>query len=124
MEDVTSTTASLVAAVARGDAVAAAELYLGDGRLLTPWSGLLSGRREIEEYWRAGFSVGVEALELELLEVEQASVMSFELGRYGLAVAGNRGTREVGTYLVLHRRRTDGSWGRAVDVFIPDKEER
>lgn len=110
--------AALAAALARGDAPGAAALYSDDGKLLTSAAKLISGRNEIEAYWREGIGFGLSSLELEALDVQLLGGVAIEIGRYTLVV---RDGSDAGKYLVLHRRQPDGSWRRAVDVFNPDE---
>jgi uncharacterized protein (TIGR02246 family) len=114
-------------ALGRGSAAEAAALYAEDGKLLTPAARLIEGRHQIEAFWRAGLAVGLSSIELEAVEFETGPGFAVEIGRYTftLAVDGGGPTVDCGKYVVLHRRQTDGSWRRAVDVFNPDvKEER
>jgi uncharacterized protein (TIGR02246 family) len=110
--------AALAAALARGDASGAAALYSDDGKLLTPAARLISGREEIEAYWREGIGFGLSSLELEALDVQVVGDgLAIEIGRYALDV---RDGSDAGKYVVLHRLQADGTWRRAVDVFNPD----
>src|SRR5581483_4486018 len=114
-------------ALGRGSAADAAALYAVDGRLLTPAARLIEGRHQIEAYWRAGLAVGLSGVELEAVEFETGGDFAIEIGRYAftLAIDGGGPTVDRGKYVVLHRRTTDGTWCRLVDVFNPDgKEER
>jgi uncharacterized protein (TIGR02246 family) len=122
MEDgVLHGTVALANALGRGDAAAAASLYADDGRLLTSAADLLTGRSEIEEYWRAGIAFGLSSLELHTIELTVANRLAVEIGRYVLTLDGDRGaTIECGKYVAFHRRRADGTWRRAIDVFNPD----
>ena len=119
-EDVLHATSALAEALARGDAVAAAALYADDGRLLTSAAELLSGRGEIEAYWRAGIAFGLSTVELHTTELRVTGRIAVEIGEYALAL-GNAGsqTTERGKYLAVHRRQADGAWRRSVDVFNP-----
>ena len=117
-DDVLHATATLADALARGDAAAAASLYADDGRLLTSAAELLSGRGEIEEYWRAGIAFGLSRLDVEPIELRVTGRIAIEIGRYAVALETAE-VAERGTYVVLHRRQTDGTWRRGVDVFNP-----
>lgn len=112
------TAAELAAALARGDASGAAALYSDDGKLLIPATRLISGRDEIEAYWREGIGFGLSSLELEAHDVQVLDGLAIEIGRYALAV---RDGADAGKYLALHRQQADGTWRRAVDVFNPDE---
>ena len=117
-DDVLHSTATLADALARGDAAAAALLYADDGRLLTSASELLSGRAEIEEYWRAGIAFGLSRLEVTPIELRVTGRIAIEIGRYAIALA-TADVAERGKYVVLHRLQPDGTWRRGVDVFNP-----
>lgn len=110
--------AALAAALARGDASGAAALYSDDGKLLIPAARLISGRDEIEAYWREGIGFGLSSLELEAHDVQVLGGLAIEIGRYALAL---RDGADAGKYLALHRQQADGTWRRAVDVFNPDE---
>ena len=114
-------TGALVSAVARGDAHAACVVYTAGARLLTPTADLISGRRQIQAYWRAGIDLGLTGLELEMGELQLVERVAVEIGRYGLSVNGPRGVViDRGPCVALHRPDADGSWHRAVEVFNPD----
>jgi ketosteroid isomerase-like protein len=120
-DPILESTAALASAVARGDAHAAGEVYTDGARLLAPTADLISGRREIQAYWRAGIDLGLTGLELELRELQLVERVAVEIGRYGISANGAGGVViDRGTYVVLHRPEADGSWHRAVDVFNPD----
>jgi ketosteroid isomerase-like protein len=124
MEDeIRDVSVELGAAVSRGDAAAAAALYEADDWLLASSAELIDGRNEIEAYWRAGLALGLAHVDLCLTDLQVADAIAIEIGRYALRLAGD--AVDGGKYVVLHRRQTDGTWRRAVDVFNPDmKEER
>lgn len=124
MEDgIQTATAQFAAALSRGDAPAAAALYAENGKLLTSAADLVEGRQHIEAYWRAGMAIGLSSVALTPLEIEVGIETAIEIGRYELGVAAD--VADSGKYVVLHRRQTDGTWRRAVDVFNPEpKGER
>lgn len=117
-DDLLRGTAILADALARGDAAAAASLYADDGRLLTSAAELLSGRGEIEAYWRAGIAFGLSRLDVQPIELRVTGRIAIEIGRYAVALQDD-GVAESGKYLVLHRLQPDGTWRRGVDVFNP-----
>jgi uncharacterized protein (TIGR02246 family) len=117
-DDVARATATLADALARGDAAAAASLYADDSRLLTSAAELLSGRGEIEEYWRTGIDFGLSRLDLQPIELRVTGRIAIEIGRYAVALAAG-GVVERGKYLAVHRLQPDGTWRRGIDVFNP-----
>lgn len=121
-DEIRKATDELAAALMRGDALAAAALYADNGKLLTPAAELVTGRRQIEAYWRAGIAFGLSSVELSATELEVGGDTAVEIGRYRLRLQPDAGetVADCGKYVVLHRRQDDGSWRRAVDVFNPD----
>jgi uncharacterized protein (TIGR02246 family) len=119
-DDVLHAAAALAEALGRGDATAAASLYADDGRFLTSAAELLSGRGEIEAYWRAGIAVGLARVELQTLELRIVGQIAIEIGEYALEL-GHEGSPVVerGKYVAVHRRSADGTWRRSIDAFNP-----
>lgn len=115
---------AFVAALRRGDAESAARAYTEDARLMAPSAEVLTGRPAIAQFWRAGVEVGIEAIELESLEVkvEPGGNVAYEIGRYVLQLRSPSGQQVVdrGRYLLVHRREADARWRRAVETFNPD----
>src|SRR5262245_51810152 len=102
-------TAAFVTALERGDVAAACNVYADGARLLAPSAARVEGRAEIEEYWRAGFDLGLSNVAFECRALEEiAGVLEF--GRYAVAVQGKSAAPAVerGSYLVLHARTDDG----------------
>jgi uncharacterized protein (TIGR02246 family) len=116
------TRAAFLAALAAGDAKAAASVYAEDARLLAPGAEPMRGRDTIEAFWRAGLEAGLAALAFEPSEVEGGERLAYELGRYELRLRPAEGGTVVerGRYLLVHARREDGAWRRAVEMLNPD----
>lgn len=114
---------AFIAALRRGDAVAAASAYTADARLLAPSSELLLGRPSIARFWQAGIDAGVDSIELHALdiEVEPGGGTACEIGRYVLRLTSPAGESVVdrGRYLLVYRREPDGTWRRAAETFNP-----
>lgn len=121
-DEISAGRAAFVAALSRSDAAAAAALYTTDARLLAPSAELIRGRQSIEAFWRAGLESGVAAITLEALELRLQGDLAFEIGRYELRVqsADTGAGFDRGKYLLVHRRESDGSWRRAVEMFDSD----
>ena len=114
---------SFVAAVRRGDAKAAADVYCPDARLLAPSAELMQGRETIEAFWETGVAAGVSDVTMEPLEVERSDGLAYEIGRYRLQVVAADGDAIVvdrGKYVLVHELQADGSWKWAVEMFNPD----
>lgn len=115
------TTAAFAAALAAGDARAAARAYASQATLLAPFAEVFRGREAIEAFWRAGVASGVAAVDLKPLELERRDDLAYEIGRYRLRVETADGSVvDRGKYVLVHERQPDGSWLRAVETFNPD----
>ncbi len=101
-----------------GDMAALAANYTEDGRVLPPGGPTTQGRPAIQQFWQGVRDSGVEAAELQTLEVGSSGDMAYEIGRGTLTVRGADGgtSRVVVRYVVVWRRQGDG-WKMAVDTW-------
>lgn len=113
---------SFVAAIAAGDARAAAVAYSPSARLLAPSVDPIEGRAAIAEFWRAGIDAGIRDVERVPLQLENHGSVAFEIGRYAIRVdpTDSRPLIDRGKYLVVHELQVNGSWQWAVEMFSPD----
>ena len=101
----------------RGDLAALAAHYTEDGKVLPPGGPTAQGRPAIQQFWQGVRDSGIEAAELQTLEVGSSGDMAYEIGRATLTVRGDGGTsRVVVRYVVVWRRQDDG-WKMAVDTW-------
>lgn len=121
--EVASTTAAFLAAVRAGDAGAAAAAYTDDAQLLAPGTKPLTGRTEIEAFWRAGIDSGVTEVRLHVSSTSCSRELAYEIGRYEMRLRAEDGAvvRESGHYLLVHSRQPDGSWRREAEMLGPDR---
>jgi uncharacterized protein (TIGR02246 family) len=100
-----------------GDMAALAALYTEDGQVLPPGGPTARGRQAIRQFWQGARDAGIEAAELQTLEVVGGGDLACEIGRGTLTVRGDGGTsRAVVRYVVVWRRQGDG-WKMAVDTW-------
>jgi len=123
--EIATCSASLMRALARGDAPAASALYADDARLLTSAPDLIQGRAGIEAYWRTGIALGLSTLALERHALDTLADRVLDVGRYTFRFGHEvrASVVEQGTYVALHRRIEDGSWRRWLDVFDPGEAD-
>ncbi|MBI1741556.1 SgcJ/EcaC family oxidoreductase [Candidatus Acetothermia bacterium] len=114
--------AKFVAAVSRGDAVALAAFYQEDAKLLPPNSQMVTGRQHIQEFWQAFLQTGTVQLTLETKDVDSRSDLAYEVGGYTLKIQPKSGSAmtDMGKYVTIWKRQTDGSWKIAVDTWNSD----
>ena len=107
--------AALMQAVREGHAQAAAECYTEDARFLAPNLEALSGREAIAGFFRGTLEMGVRALELNTLEVDDLGDTAIETGEYRLLVEDDQ-VLDVGKYIVVWKNR-DGAWRLHRDII-------
>ena len=100
-----------------GDMSALAALYTEDGQVLPPGGPTAQGHQAIRQFWQGVRDAGIEAAELQTLEVGGGGELAYEIGRGTLTVRGGGGTSSVVVrYVVVWRRQGDG-WKMAVDTW-------
>ena len=109
------------AALASGDAAAAAALYADDATLVAPASAVLHGRRAIEAFWRTGVQTGIVDVRLDVHQLDRRGDVAFEVGAYALHLTPEDGSPVVdrGRYLIVHHVERDGQWRRVAEMFSP-----
>lgn len=102
----------------RGDAAAVAALYAEDGILLPPNSHMVSGRQEIQKFWKAAMEMGVKDAILTTVELSGSGDTVHELGNYVLKIQpkGKELFEDRGKYIVIWKRTADG-WRLHRDIW-------
>ena len=113
---------TFVAAIAAGNARAAARTYSRVARLLAPSVEPIEGREAIAAFWRAGIDAGIRDVQHERVQLEERGSVAFEFGRYAIRLEPDDGGPliERGKYLLVHERHADGSWQRVIEMLSPD----
>jgi len=105
-------TNKLVEAIGKGDAAAAAALYTTDAKIYSQHSGVVKGRKAIEEFFNRGTKAGAKTLKLTVGEVTGSGSTAVEIGKYTLqgekdkfAVSGHYMAvwKKVGREWLIHR---------------------
>lgn len=116
-EEIAARSQQLVEAVNTGDLEAVAALYTEDAWLLPPNAELIEGREAIRDFYATlREDAGLRDMEAEILDLETAGDLAYEVGRYALTLDGEEGPlRDVGKYLFTWRRE-HGEWLIAADA--------
>jgi ketosteroid isomerase-like protein len=110
--------ATLVRAFEQGDAALAASLYEPGARLLPPGAPVLTGEDDVRAFFQRRFDAGSDGGVLETVRLDEYGDVAVEEGRYGRR-AGER-LLDSGKYLAVFRRRPDGGWRWAIDMWNSD----
>ncbi|HEX6523483.1 MAG TPA: DUF4440 domain-containing protein [Streptosporangiaceae bacterium] len=105
--------------VANRDAAALASLYAENARFLPPGMEPCEGRAQTQSAMQQLLDMGARSLDLEPLEVRESDDLTVEYGRYTLRIEpqGNQAVTDVGKYIVIHERQSDGSTKIVYDIF-------
>jgi uncharacterized protein (TIGR02246 family) len=104
-----------MAAFSRSDAAALAALYTENGQLLPTHSDFVTGRRAIQTFWQDRMDLGVQAVKLEIVEVEGHGDTVNEVGKY--IIQGQEGqVMDTGKYVVIWKQ-IEGQWRLHRDIW-------
>ena len=107
-----------------GDATALARLYTENAVLMPPGEPAVTGRKAIELKLQTTFDRFTAVLSATFDEIEIAGDWAFERGSYTLTLTPKvegEPLQEVGKYLLILRRNSNGSWKLARDIWNSDQ---
>ena len=104
-----------MAAFARQDAAAVAELYTENAKLLPPNSNILEGRAAIQAFWQAVMGMGIASAQLEIQEVDAEGDTAVEVSLFTLCAADGM-VADHGKYIV-EWKHVKGQWFLHRDIF-------
>ena len=108
-----------MAALAEGDAAAAAQYFTDDARLSVPGiDGVLEGHEPIEKFWQRVLDGGMKSLALSTRDLEGHGDLRVETGSYS-ALGANAQVLGRGEYLIVWKRVGD-AWKIHCDYGHPD----
>jgi ketosteroid isomerase-like protein len=107
------------------DSASVANFYAADAKLLPPGSPLVEGRDAIRAFADGMLAAGCRALELTAADVIEAGNCAIEVGSFvmGIEPPGADPIQEIGKYVAIYRRQSDGSLKMIVDTFNSDTPE-
>jgi ketosteroid isomerase-like protein len=109
-------------AVTNKDFAALGSFYEERARLLMPGVPLVEGRAAIQAAQQRMIEGGVQALELDIIDVIEAGDVAIEIGRITVTIQppGAKTVIEKGKSVVVWRRQRDHILKIAVDAFNSD----
>jgi ketosteroid isomerase-like protein len=104
------------------DSASVANYYAEDAKLLPPGSPLVEGRDAIRAFADGMFASGCRSLDLTTADVIEAGDCAIEVGSFvmGIEPPGADPIQDVGKYVAIYRRQSDGSLKLIVDTFNSD----
>jgi|SRR5215213_6518241 uncharacterized protein (TIGR02246 family) len=110
-------------AAGAGDAAGVGAIYLPDARLMPPNVATVTGRDGIQRFWGGLFDAYRVRITVTADEIEGSGDLAYARGHYKLDLtpkAGGPPAHDEGKFLEILRRKPDGSWGYAVDMYSSD----
>lgn len=108
-----------IAAFKRGDAAAIAKLYTAEGQLLPANSDFVRGSDAIRKFWQGAIDMGLKAVVLDTIEVEDYGDTAIEMGRYRLLAAAGA-VADNGKYVVIWKNE-NGTWRLHRDIWTTNQ---
>jgi len=104
------------------DAAAASMLYTEDASLLPPNEPIVTGRKNIQQYWQGLIDAGIVDVSVATIATGSDGDLGYEIGRYHLVVRQPDGKESVddGKYTELLRRSADGTWKSIYGMWSAD----
>ena len=113
---IAQTNSAFVSGFTRRDFEAVANVYTEDARIFPPGSPPVEGKEAIRGFWAAAAEqMGVSAVQLTTVDLEERGDMAIEEGRFVLS--GEAGTLDSGKYIVVWKRQPDGEWKWHRDIW-------
>jgi ketosteroid isomerase-like protein len=104
------------------DAAAASMLYTEDASLLPPNEPIVTGRKNIQQYWQGAIDAGILDVSVTTITTGSDGDLGYEIGRFQMTIRQPDGTAltEKGKYAELLKRGADGSWKSMYGVWNAD----
>ncbi|MBN2099981.1 MAG: DUF4440 domain-containing protein [Dehalococcoidia bacterium] len=105
----------------RRDAVAAAQAYADDAKVLPPNMPMVTGKGSIQAFWKFAMDMGAH-LNLDAVELAVDGGMAYERGVITTTMQPGTAQEKItkGKYVTVMRRQPDGSWKLVLDIWNSD----
>ena len=111
-----------VAAYNDHDAPGLAALYMRDGEIMPPNSGVVKGARKLQALFKSFWDAGDTVMKLDTVEAKGFGDTAYEVGKYTLS--GDSGkVNDRGKYIVIWRK-VGGQWKLYRDIFNTNMPEK
>lgn len=111
-----------VKALLAKDAVAASMLYAEDASLLPPNEPIVTGRKNIQQYWQGTIDAGILDVSVTTIATGSNGDLGYEIGRYQMTIRqpDGKALTEKGKYTELLKRSEDGTWKSIYGMWNAD----
>jgi uncharacterized protein (TIGR02246 family) len=96
----------------RGDAAGVAALYAADAMLLPPTKSVVSGAKEIQEFWSSLIKNGFGEHSIELIDACVEGNLAYEAARWQASATTSDGGKQSysGNLVNIFKRQPNGDW--------------
>lgn len=105
-----------LAAFNSADASGVANTYEQDARMMAPNADIIEGRSAIEGFVKEFVQTGAQ-LSFNLLTLHETPDLCVAVGRYQMDFPSGAAPQDLGKYIEVWKRQSDGSWLIADDIF-------
>jgi ketosteroid isomerase-like protein len=104
------------------DAAAASMLYAEDASLLPPNEPIVTGRKNIQQYWQGAIDAGILDMSVTTIATGSNGDLGYEIGRYQMTIRqpDGKAVTENGKYAELLKRSKDGAWKSIYGIWNAD----
>jgi ketosteroid isomerase-like protein len=104
------------------DAAAASMLYAEDASVLPPNEPIVTGRKNIQQYWQSAIDAGILDVSVSTIATGSNGDLGYEIGRYQMTVRqpDGKAVTENGKYVELLKRNKEGAWKSIYGIWNAD----
>jgi ketosteroid isomerase-like protein len=104
------------------DAAAASMLYTEDASLLPPNEAIVTGRKNIQQYWQGAIDAGIIDVSVATIATGSNGDLGYEIGQYQMTIRQPDGQAltEKGKYAELLKRNENGTWKSIYGIWNAD----
>lgn len=104
------------------DAAAASMLYTEEASLLPPNEPIVTGRKNIQQYWQGAIDAGILDVSVTTIATGSNGDLGYEIGRYQMTIRQPDGQAltENGKYVELLKRSEGGAWKSIYGIWNAD----
>ncbi len=102
-------------AMRRSDAEGLLSVYTALGSIMPPNSPIIKGSHEIRAFWQGAIDMGIKAVELKTVELDDLGDTVNEVGLFKLML-GDGSVTDEGKYVVIWKKE-DGNWRWHHDIW-------
>ena len=106
-------------AMSRSDSAGLLSVYTSSGSIMPPNSPIIKGGNEIRAFWQGAIDMGIKAVELKTIELDDLGDTVNEIGLFKLTL-GDGSVADEGKYIVIWKKE-NGVWRWHHDIWSSER---